>query len=330
MNAKRQYSFDILRVIAMIMVVIVHVSNIYSRSFGIISRSSYLISLLFNTISRISVPLFFMISGSLLLDRKFDKNKYIKRIIKFIILIIVWDIIYLVWEYLYLGIKYNNLLRLLIEPYRTHLWFLYSIVVIYLTQPILKIILDKSNIYIKLLFLFIWLTVSSLCMFNSVLASSFSLCNYIGYFIIGKYINDLSIKYDLKKYNIVFILLIIISLTLSIILNYKISISSNSFFNIFFAYRTPFIMTSSILFFILVNYNYKKDGINSFIKTLSSVSLGVYLIHGIFLDITSKLFIYSSINSLIGIPLFSIIILVLSIISVLIINKIKILNYIIS
>ena len=74
MNSKREYSFDILRVISMCMVIIIHVSNVYSRSYGIISNKSFLFSLIFNTISRISVPIFLMISGALLLERDFNKR----------------------------------------------------------------------------------------------------------------------------------------------------------------------------------------------------------------------------------------------------------------
>ena len=145
MTKNREYAFDILRVISMLMVIIIHVANIYCRSFGIISNSSYLISLIFNTICRISVPIFFMISGTLLLDRKFNKEKYIKRVLKYVLLIIIWDIIYLVWEYFYLGVTYDKLYKLIIDPYRAHLWFLYTILVLYIVQPILKTITVFSN-----------------------------------------------------------------------------------------------------------------------------------------------------------------------------------------
>ena len=86
MNTKREYAFDLLRVIAMIMVIVIHVANVYSRSFGIIDNTSFLASLFYNTISRISVPIFFMISGALLLDKKFNIKKYIQRLLKFIML----------------------------------------------------------------------------------------------------------------------------------------------------------------------------------------------------------------------------------------------------
>ena len=99
------------------------------------------------------------------------------------------------------------------------------------------------------------------------------------------------------------------------------------FYNLYFAYRTPFIMFSSIAFFLLIiNSNLKT---NKLVILLSDLSLGVYLIHGIFLDITVKQFIYPRIPSIIGIPLFTLLIFLGSIVSVYLIKKIKILNNII-
>lgn len=319
---KKEYSFDILRVIAMFMVVVIHVSNVYSRNFGNISNSSFFYSLIYNTICRISVPIFFMISGALLLDRKFDKNKYKKRILKYIILIAAWDIIYLIWEYFYLDIKYDKLYMLIFKEYRAHLWFLYTILIIYLLQPILKKILDKCNKYIKAFLLCVWFLLGIISMFNSFIANYFVTLIYIGYFIIGKYIYDFVKKKDLKKYSILFVVIIIVCFIVSIILNYLYSIKYNMFYNKFFAYRTPFIIISSILFFIIVISNYKKETLNKVLLGLSKFSLGVYLIHGIFLDIV-KTYMNNNLSSIVGIPLYSIIIFILSIISVYLLCKIK-------
>ena len=248
MKNKRELSFDILRVISMIMVIIIHVANVYCRNYGIINNSSYLISLIFNTISRISVPLFFMISGALLLNQKFDKEKYKKRLFKYIIIILFWDIFYLIWEYFYLNIKYDNLYMLIIQPFRAHLWFLYTIIVLYLLQPILKIILEKISKRNRIILLILWFVISSMGLINSYIATYFSIFTYIGYFILGKYLYDFSLITNLKKYNTCFITTMIICYALSIILNYVASINTNSFFNLFFAYKTPFIILSSILF----------------------------------------------------------------------------------
>ncbi|MBE6157534.1 MAG: hypothetical protein E7160_01950 [Firmicutes bacterium] len=329
MQSKREYSFDILRVIAMIMVVTIHVSNVYSRSFGIISNSSFIISLVFNTFSRISVPIFLMISGALLLDREFNREKYFKRIRKFIILIIVWDIIYLIWEYLYLGTTYTNLYKLIFTPYRAHLWFLYTILILYIIQPILRLVLLKSSTKVKTILLSLWILFSTGSMLNPTLAQYFTIFSYMGFFVVGKYLYDYVKSNDLRKYNIILIIISLILFIMSIILNYQTSIRTNMFYNLFFAYRTPFIFIPSISIFTLIVNNYKKDSINKLVMLLSDLSLGVYLIHGIFLDITVELFIYPNFNSLIAIPLFTLIISICSIISIYIIKKIKLINQIV-
>lgn len=330
MTKKREYAFDILRVISMIMVIIVHVANVYCRSFGLIGNKSYLIALIFNTISRVSVPIFFMISGALLLDRKFNKEKWFKRVLKYILLIVVWDIIYLIWEYFYLGITYDKLYMLIIDPYRAHLWFLYTILVLYTIQPLLKLLMDKSSATLKIILLTIWVLLSLGSMINPYVAKFFTIFSYIGYFIIGKYLYDFIKKFDLRKYNLTLIIIMIMCFTFSIVMNYSLSIKLNQFYNMFFAYRTPFIMLSSFALYTLIISNYQKDYLNKLIIGLSDLSLGVYLIHGIFLDVTVKTFIYSSFNSLIGLPIFTIIIFILSIISVFIMKKIKFVKEIIS
>lgn len=329
MNQKREYAFDYLRIVSMIMVIIVHVSNVYSRSFGVISNKSFLISLGFNTISRISVPIFLMISGALLLDRSFNKTKYWKRIIKYLILIVSWDIIYLVWEYLYLGITYNQLYRLLVNPYRAHLWFLYTILVLYILQPVLKWIMDHANKQTKIVLFIIWILFSILSITNSFIANTFTIFSYIGYFILGKHVYQWAKEKDLKKYTGIMIITIIICCMMSIILNYLFSIKYNRFYNLFFAYRTPFIFIASVSFYVMMISNIKKEKISPIVNLLSSSSLGVYLIHGIFLDITIQSFYYQRVNSLIGIPLFSIIILICSVLVVWLLRKIKIIKGII-
>lgn len=329
MEKKREYAFDILRVIAMIMVIIVHVANVYSRSFGLISNRSFFISLLFNTLSRVSVPIFFMISGALLLDREFDLKKYRNRILKYILLIIIWDIIYLVWEYFYLGVTYTKLYKLVLNPYRAHLWFLYSILIVYILQPILRLLLYKISDNFKFILLCIWLIISTISIINSSATLALTIVTYIGFFILGKYIYDFIKSNDLKKYNFIIIITILICLLTSVFLNYLSSIRYHMFYNLYFAYKTPFITVASLCLYALIIINYKKDTLNMLIIKLSSLSLGVYLIHGIFLDITVKLFRYIFIPSVIGIPLFTSVIFVLSIITTYIIKHIKYLDNII-
>ena len=326
---KREYAFDVLRVIAMTMVIIIHVANIYGRRFALISHSSYLVSLIFNTAARVSVPIFLMISGTLLLDREFNKKKYFQRIKKFIILIIFCDIVYLVWEYLVFGNTYDKFYTLLYKPYRAHLWYLYTIVLLYAVQPLLRIILNKSNKAIKIVLLLLWIGLSWASKYNHFLAVYFVQFGYMGYFVLGKYLYDYIKSHDLRKYNIPLIICMIIFCAIGVYLNYTYSLRYNRFYNSYFAYRTPYIMIPSLAFFTLIISNYQKDSVSKYIMKLSDLSLGVYLFHGIFLDITKKVFDYPSIDSWFGIPLFTVIIFICSVLAVSLMKKTKLLSKII-
>ncbi len=328
---EREYSFDVLRVIAMIMVITIHVSNVYTRSFNFIDTNSYLVSLIFNTISRVSVPIFFMISGALLLDRNFDFKKYRKRIFRIILLIVVWDILYLIWEYLFLGVTYDKLYRLFLEPYRAHLWFLYNIVILYVLQPLLKYILDRTNNVIKMILFVIWILLSTISMYNLFIANIFTIFSNIGFFVLGKYMYEYlkNNKNNNKKYLVIMILLLIIAYGFSVYLNYTASLKFNMFYNLFFAYRTPFVILATfIIFKIVYTYCHNKKPKNLIILC-SDFSLGVYLIHGMFLDVTTKYVDYKNVVPFVGIPSFVLYILVLSLISVAILRKIKYINKII-
>ena len=56
--------------ISCIFVIVIHVTNYFCRAYGEITQSEYLFALLLDTLARVSVPCFFMISGALLLGRE--------------------------------------------------------------------------------------------------------------------------------------------------------------------------------------------------------------------------------------------------------------------
>ena len=160
-------------------------------------------------------------------------------------------------------------------------------------------------------------------MFNSFIYKNFSTIFYFGYFILGKYLYEFIKKKNLKKYNILFSTIIFICFAISIILNYYFSHKYNMFYNKYFAYKSPFIIVSSILFFIIIVSNFNKEKLNKTLLFLSDISLGVYLIHGIFLDVVKKATNNMECSAF-AIPLFSLIIFILSVFSVWLLRKNKI------
>ena len=125
------------------------------------------------------------------------------------------------------------------------------------------------------------------------------------------------------------ILLLVITYGFSVYLNYTASLKFNMFYNLFFAYRTPFIILATFIIFKIVYIYCHNKKPNKLIVLCSDLSLGVYLIHGMFLDVTTKYVDYKNVVPIVGVPSFVLYILVLSLISVAILRKIKYINKII-
>ena len=327
MGKERDLRFDLLRTLSMSLVIIIHVANVYCNDYGMISSSSFLGGVVFNVLARVCVPIFFMISGALLATRKFDK-KYFQRVWKIVLLIIVWDILYLIWEYFYLGITYDHFYRLLFEPFRNHLWFLYTLVVVYLVQPIVGLIINKNNKILNFIVIFIWLFFCSLSIILPSIASYFSILCFIGYFFIGRVLYDYFKDKNINKLLLSLLFITIGCLTLDIILSYNISVDKKKFYNVYFAYRNPLLVIASCSCFVLI-FNYLPKKLSKRWLDFSALSLGIYLLHGVFLDISKEVFTYNSLNSFIGIPLFSVLILAITAVCVYLLRKIKILDNII-
>lgn len=130
---------ELLRVVSCLLVVVLHVSNIYSRSYPDIPIGSYLTSLACNSLARVSVPLFFMISGTLLAGREPNLPKCRARLKKYLLVTVFWVVFYLVWTTCYLGQAYD-LRNLIAVPPSTHLWFLYAILTIYAVLPVVQVL----------------------------------------------------------------------------------------------------------------------------------------------------------------------------------------------
>lgn len=307
---KRDYRLDLLRVTSMIMVVIIHIANYYCRAFNDIDKISYLGALIFNTISRISVPFFFMISGATLLSKKYDKNKNKERIIKKIITLIVITIIYFVWDKYYMN-KDINIISLLSKPERKLLWFMYAIIGLYISLPFIKCMVDKMGKDEDKLFVILWLLfngfLKGLNIGNTYLVPIISGTYYLGYFIIGHMIIKYYDQIKRNKDNKLLLITTIISFITVVISTYFISINSDKHFTKLLTYSNALIMIASLTSFIYLYFNIK-DKEYIIISKLSNLSFGIYLFHAIILDFMMKLIPYKDICSCIGIPIILIII----------------------
>ena len=141
---KRIKYCDVLKALAIILVILIHVLGVYRDVFINSNKVYYFFLSLLDSIDRIAVPSFFMVTGILMLNKKPEKNysTYLKkRMPKLIITFTIFSLIY----YIYETYKANQTLSvfnftktfLTYGGFKYHLWFMYEIIRIYILIPFL-------------------------------------------------------------------------------------------------------------------------------------------------------------------------------------------------
>lgn len=146
MKSQRLVYPDILRILASFLVVLIHVTTVGISDYEI-GSSTWCVSLVLNSVCHWAVPVFFMISGMFFLDpeREMPPQKLLKHILKIIICIAVWGFLYsLLDQYVYGHISAKSILiavyGIITGNTGYHLWFLYTLLALYLATPTLRIL----------------------------------------------------------------------------------------------------------------------------------------------------------------------------------------------
>lgn len=126
---------DNLRAVACMMVVMIHATTYYVTTGISVGEASWDMANLLNSLSRVGVPLFFMISGFLFFGERSAGKKHFARIACCILFYSAIALIYIA-SFTHIGF-WPALRGMLQKPVFYHLWFFYAIVVIYLLSPLI-------------------------------------------------------------------------------------------------------------------------------------------------------------------------------------------------
>lgn len=307
----RDNSLDWIRLLSCVCVICIHVSNVYSRNYGHIDEVSYVFSIITNTVTRVSVPLFFMISGVLLIPQKVNGEKHKKRLCRYSAALVVWSLCYYLFDHFYMGPDYEayefEIKDMFYQPVAKHLWFLFAILTVYLILPVIQIVCRKVDETLAKKLICIWLAgmlgITFLDMHEMKirypivgLGSTY----YIGYFFAGHFIYKILDKQKIPfRYvlpGIVGGFMITAGFTLWDTERFHVYIEN------YFRYRSVFIAISAIGVFIFCLEKLKEIPMNHFLKMATNCSFGIYLIHVFFLKIILTETSLFHCSSLIGIP----------------------------
>ena len=147
---------DLLRAVCCFVVVLLHCTCNLVNSFGE-SVQSWIPHLLMNSFTAFAVPCFFMLSGAYLLRKEHGiKETWRKRFPKAYIPLIIWTVFYLM---MYGNFEASSYGTMFYQSQVSHLWFMYSIVSIYILLPLLSRMYLSLNHKAKIYLLIILLVV---------------------------------------------------------------------------------------------------------------------------------------------------------------------------
>lgn len=142
---ERRWELDLIRILACFFVVVIHVVA-SSKSFTDLRTMTWCCMNLVGIVIKSAVPLFFMISGVLFLQKKLSwKTLYQKYVLRIVAAMVIWGIFYAVFDsigYMKTGMFSARYFVLRVLSGHYHLWFLPAILGVYLCLPILQSLIE--------------------------------------------------------------------------------------------------------------------------------------------------------------------------------------------
>ena len=242
------------------------------------------------SLCKIGVPIFLMITGTLILDKEYNYKKVFKCIYRVLIPVVGLSFILYINN---VGINGINIIsfvkQILSEPYIFHFWYVYALIGIYLVIPFVQKMIKKfsDKDYIIFISLFLLLptilnTISSV--FRLQFSSNISMPFFpiiIALLICGNYISKIK---KTRKYLIYFTTLFIISYICMFLSMYIPYLNNGIISYKFDSWDSMPVLLMSISIFYIIKYyfeNIKYTKISYLIQEISSTTFGIYLIHTI-------------------------------------------------
>lgn len=284
---------DLLRVIAIFQVILIHVSFPIMDK-GELPTSYVLAANFYDSFSRASVPIFFMISGYLLLGRTEPVIDFLRRrFVKVGIPALAWTIAYLVWHEEAYRDGSMNILRIGLSMvkaifgghFELHLWFVYVLMGLYLVIPILRVLVSASPKILNY-FLLLWLVANPLWnLFGKISGETvepalrlLTVEGYAGYMVLGYVLGQLT----LSKRGMWVAIFVFFATGLAVFTGSNILSAHAGYFDSFLYDYLGFpviVMSASFFLWFKSLGNALHEKRMPIIKALSDASYGIYLVH---------------------------------------------------
>lgn len=350
---KRLMWAEYLKIISIFGVIIIHSSAPYLLKYKN-ETIGWWTGNLYDTLFRWCIPVFFMLSGTFILEQVQSvsiRQFYLRRFKRIVMPFFIWSVVYFIWRVLVNKeeIAIVNFFWLFLkEPVYYHLWFIYTLIGLYLLAPFLGIYLkyaSKGDIAILIIFWFIFgsLIPTFEALFNiktylSIETPSY-IFNYTGYFLLGYAFRNLRPKWGWIIFLcVLFIFVYFCTAYGTYFLTVKVE--DGKLIDTLYAYYSVNVLMMSLSIFIVVKsirFPVSVSKNKLFVKTFQSLGVcipGIYLVHAMVISLLKGnmqpvRIIDDRIAPWIGIPVFSLAVLIVSFFLIYVIRRVPYLKYLV-
>lgn len=273
----RNQSIDLIKIVAMVLVVALHTTR------AAVCPDYPDISFVFYNLGVVAIPLFFMVSGYLLVGHPKATYKYSQRkilnIIRFVFTIdaLMWIVFYPLSWCSFEDLFFNFFTSFIQRGFFWYFWYLGAMIVIFLLYPLINRLYTNPKSY--LLTLATIMVIQNYAFISNVISGgeihiiqTFRIWNWISYFMLGGLIKKISLS---RKVLWISTPLLTVAALLSMKWLYPYI---NSTYCEYF-YSSPLVIALAVSVFMLMDSFHVKD--NAFVRECSSLFLAVYTIHPI-------------------------------------------------
>ena len=328
---------DFLRVFAAFFVVVIHSASPYWNSIDVNSTKWFILNCYDGT-ARWAVPVFVMISGTLLLRRDVSvKRLFRHNILHLLSAFLFWAVVYCIF---YRKTPPDLFYYLLVGNH--HMWYISMTVGLYICLPIVKKI--SESIPVCVYYLILWFVFAFLVP-HILLLTSFSgsdtlhtiragiqtqmdnmsldfILGFVGYFILGFYLSNLQLQ---KKAQHMIYFLGVIGFFLTIAYTAYFSTYLQTPFGDFYSNFSLNVLMESVAVYTFFQYNIKcTNKLKNVFAWISKHCFGIYLVHALVLDMIDLGFGLNtlSFHPLLSVPVVSGLVFVLSLLFTWLFSKI--------
>jgi surface polysaccharide O-acyltransferase-like enzyme len=288
------------RAIAACAVVQMHTNGAYLFTFDPAAPTDplFVTADIFYSLLRWATPFFIMISGAMLIrpaSKETTREFLLKRLRRVVAPFALWGMVYLLYPFRFdfvngTPIDWSRMAQaFLYEDIYFHLWFIPMIVGMYLLTPVLRVFTrTATRKELEYLLVVIFVSNAGHHFFpNLLVIKHFSWLGYLGYYLLGYYLNT----YNIDKQVVKKIYLLGLSLpVLNAFGTWWLSVQKGAYNEILFVYASPTVLfTTMALFLFLQNQDWdafalRRPRIHLAVMYLANLSFGVYFAHPLILD----------------------------------------------